>query len=151
MSSGIRFQRGNLVVADMDRSLEIYRDILGLSVEYTKTSEPTSYSYPVFEIPRQAKLRFATLNAGAEQRRVLALTEISGVTLGKLPLPRSSALVFEVPDMDPVLAALRGRNDVQVYDEETLHTQDGRLGREIGFVDPDGHLIVLYNITAAKP
>ena len=66
MSTGIRFQRGNIVVADMDRSLEVYRDILGLTVEYTKESEPTSYSYPVFEIPREAKLRFATLNAGPE-------------------------------------------------------------------------------------
>ena len=149
MSTGIRFQRGNIVVADMDRSLEVYRDILGLTVEYTKESEPTSYSYPVFEIPREAKLRFATLNAGAEQRRVLALTEIKGVELPKLPLPRPGALVFEVPDMDPVLDALRARDDVHVYEEETLKTQDGRVGREIGIVDPDGHLIVLYNISAA--
>jgi catechol 2,3-dioxygenase-like lactoylglutathione lyase family enzyme len=149
MSTGIRFQRGNIVVADLDRSLEVYRDILGLTVEFTKESEPTSYSYPVFEIPRQAKLRFATLNAGPEQRRVLALTEITGVALGKPPLPRPAALVFEVPDMDPVLAALGARDDVHVYEEETLHTQDGRVGREIGFVDPDGHLIVLYNISSA--
>lgn len=147
MGAGIRFQRGNIVVADMDRSLEVYRDILGLTVEYTKESQPTSYSYPVFEIPRQAKLRFATLNAGPEQPRILALTEITGVELGKLPLPRPSALVFEVPDMDPVLAGLRARDDVHVYEEETLHTQDGRVGREIGFADPDGHLIVLYNIS----
>ncbi len=147
MGSGIRFQRGNIVVADMDRSLEIYQGILGLTVEYTKESEPTSYSYPVFEIPREAKLRFATLNAGPDQPRVLALTEIKGIQLGELPLPRPGALVFEVPDMDPVLAGLRARDDVHVYEEETLRTQDGRVGREIGFVDPDGHLIVLYNIS----
>ena len=151
MSGGIRFQRGNIVVADMDRALEIYRDILGLTVEYTKESEPTSYSYPVFEIPHEAKLRFATLNAGPGQRRVLALTEITGVKLGALPLPRPCALVFEVPDMDSVLDGLRARDDVRVYDEETLRTQDGRVGREIGFVDPDGHLIVLYNISSVAP
>ena len=148
MSTGIRFQRGNIVVADMDRSLQVYRDILGLTVEFTKESEPTSYSYPVFEIPREAKLRFATLNAGPEQRRVLALTEITGIQLPKLPLPRPAALVFEVADMDSVLEGLHARDDVHVYEEEVLRTQDGRVGREVGMVDPDGHLIVLYNITA---
>ncbi len=148
MSTGIRFQRGNIVVADMDRSLQVYRDILGLTVEFTKESEPTSYSYPVFEIPREAKLRFATLNAGPEQRRVLALTEITGIQLPKLPLPRPAALVFEVADMDSVLEGLRSRDDVHVYEEEVLRTQDGRVGREVGMVDPDGHLIVLYHITS---
>ncbi len=148
MSTGIRFQRGNIVVADMDRSLQVYRDILGLTVEFTKESEPTSYSYPVFEIPREAKLRFATLNAGPEQRRVLALTEITGIQLPKLPLPRPAALVFEVADMDSVLEGLRARDDVHVYEEEVLRTQDGRVGREVGMVDPDGHLIVLYHITS---
>jgi len=29
----IRFQRGNLVVADIERSLTFYRDVLGFSVE----------------------------------------------------------------------------------------------------------------------
>ncbi len=148
MSTGIRFQRGNIVVADMDRSLQVYRDILGLTVEFTKESEPTSYSYPVFEIPREAKLRFATLNAGPEQRRVLALTEITGIQLPTLPVPRPAALVFEVADMDSVLEGLRARDDVHVYEEEVLRTQDGRVGREVGMVDPDGHLIVLYHITA---
>ncbi len=132
----------------MDRSLQVYRDILGLTVEFTKESEPTSYSYPVFEIPREAKLRFATLNAGPEQRRVLALTEITGIQLPKLPLPRPAALVFEVADMDSVLEGLRARDDVHVYEEEVLRTQDGRVGREVGMVDPDGHLIVLYHITS---
>ena len=33
-----------------------------------------------------------------------------------------------------------------VYDEEVLHTNDGRIGREIGIVDFDDNLVVLYKI-----
>jgi len=39
---------------------------------------------------------------------------------------------------------------VEAYAEEQLHTQDGRIGREKGIVDPDGHLIVLYSISTAN-
>ena len=48
--SSIRFQRANFVVADMERALGFYRDILGMSVAFQKDSDENSYSYPVFEI-----------------------------------------------------------------------------------------------------
>ena len=32
--------------------------------------------------------------------------------------------------------------------EAVLRTQDGRVGREAGFLDPDGHLVVVFPITA---
>ena len=141
-----RFQRANLVVADMDRSLAIYRDILGLKVDYIKDSEPSSYSYPVFEFPREAKLRFCTLSS-AEQVRTLALTEVTGVPLPKAPVPRIAACVFQVDDVADVVQQLESNDQAQLHELETLHTQDGRIGKEQGFVDPDGHLIVIYSIT----
>jgi hypothetical protein len=36
-----------------------------------------------------------------------------------------------------------------VYDEEVLKTQDGRTGREIGIVDFDDNLVVIYKINGA--
>ena len=33
-----------------------------------------------------------------------------------------------------------------VYAEEVLHTNDGRVGREIGIVDADDNLVVVYKI-----
>lgn len=150
MGQSIRFQRANLVIADMERSLAFYRDALGLEVDYIKESLPTSYSYPVFEFPQEAKLRFCTLSAPPAQTRVLALTEVTGIELPQPPVPRIGAQVFEVPDMDTVLEALSRIAGVKIYEEEILNTQDGRVGREVGVVDPDGHLIVLYNIQA-KP
>ncbi|MCC5868804.1 MAG: VOC family protein [Gammaproteobacteria bacterium] len=146
---GLQFQRSNLIVRDLDRSLEIYRDILGFSIDYQKVSEKTSYSYTVFGIPAHAKLRFCTLSAPG-QLRTLALTEVTGVELPEAPsTPRLSAMVLKVDAMDAVLEAFRARGDMLLHPEQVLHTQDGRVGREIGVVDPDGHLLVLYTITRA--
>jgi len=36
-----------------------------------------------------------------------------------------------------------------VYPEDKLITKDGREGREIGIVDFDGNLVVIYLITKA--
>ena len=142
--SGIRFQRGNFVVANIGKSLQFYRDILGFKVEFIKNSESDSYSYPVFEIPRDRSLRFAVLSTDS-QPRVMALTEIGG-ELATAPHPRRSAIVLEMPDLDAVLEKSRAAG-LQVYPEEHLVTQDGREGREVGIVDRDDNLVVLYWIT----
>ena len=140
----VRFQRANYIVRDIERSLEFYRDILGFQVEYIIDSEAESYSYPVFEIPRDREIRFATLSTES-QPRVMALTEIPG-DLPDQPLPRRSAIVVEIEDIDGVVAASKSVG-LKVYEEEHLVTQDGREGREIGIVDADGNLVVIYWIT----
>jgi catechol 2,3-dioxygenase-like lactoylglutathione lyase family enzyme len=141
-----RFQRANYVVSDLDRALVLYRDILGLGIEFMHESEPDSYSYPVFEIDAAAKLRFCVLNT-ATQPRVLALTEITGVDLPPIPNPRRSAIVLDVADIDAVLAGCE-RAGFRVYPEERLVTHDGRTGREVGIADDDGNLVVIYRIEA---
>ena len=146
--SGSTFKRANLVVADLERSLTIYRDILGFSVDYLKDSERDSYSYPVFQFPPEARLRFATLNAGPEQIRTLALTEVRGVPLPPQPSPSLNAIVLHCPNMDQALAALARVPGLRIVPEQVLHTQDGRIGREVAFVDPDGHVVVLYCMKA---
>jgi catechol 2,3-dioxygenase-like lactoylglutathione lyase family enzyme len=149
-ATGLRLQRPNLVVADLDRALRVYRDILGFRVDFIEDSEPDSYSYPVFEIPHAATLRFAVLSANDEQLRSLALTEIRGIDVPGPELPRRNALVLNIETIDEVLDALR-EEGLHIYPEERLETQDGRIGREIGFVDHDGHLVVIYCITQAAP
>jgi catechol 2,3-dioxygenase-like lactoylglutathione lyase family enzyme len=145
--TGLRFQRGNYVVANLDRALSFYRDVLGFSVAYTLEHNPESYSIPVFDIADGAAMRFATLST-ATQERVMALTEIAGIPLPPVPHPRRSAIVLEVADPDAVVA---GAHDLglTVYSEEILRTPDGRIGREIGIVDYDDNLIVIYCITGA--
>lgn len=140
----VRFQRGNFVVADLDRALTFYEGVLGFEIEYRLGDNPDSYSRPVFDISAKAKLGFVTLNLPG-QRRVMALTEIKGIPLEPVPHPRRNAIVLETQDPDAVMAGARALG-LTVYKEEVLKTPDGRVGREIGIVDFDDNLIVIYNI-----
>ena len=143
----VRFQRANFVVADLDRALSFYRDVLGFTVEYRLGHNPDSYSFAVFAIPPEATIGFATLST-ASQQRVMALTEIRAPAPAPAPPPRRSAIVLEVDDPDAVVAGA-GALGLTVYDEEVLHTQDGRTGREIGIADFDDNLVVIYRIDSA--
>jgi catechol 2,3-dioxygenase-like lactoylglutathione lyase family enzyme len=142
----VRFQRANFVVRDLDRALALYRDILGFEVEHMHESPPDSYSYPVFEIDRRARLRFALLSAPG-QPRILALTEIRGIHFEPCPDPKRSAIVLDVADIDGIAHKALAHGLI-VHPEEKLVTHDGRIGREIGIVDHDGNLVVLYTITS---
>jgi catechol 2,3-dioxygenase-like lactoylglutathione lyase family enzyme len=143
--TGPRLQRATLVVADLERALGFYRDVLGLSVAYVLAHRDESYSIPVFDIPAGARLRFCTLSSPT-QERCLALTEVTGAPLYPVPRPRRAAVVMEVPEPDRVVAGAQALG-LQVYPEEVLKTPDGRVGREIGIVDADDHLVVIYTIT----
>ena len=143
----LRFQRANFIVADMDRALLLYRDILGMTVDFIKESESDSYSYPVFDIERSAVLSFAVLSTPS-QPRVMALTEVRNMDLSRNPPPRRSAIVLDVPNLDEVLAGC-DEAGFHAYPEEQLVTHDGRIGREIGLVDDDDNLIVIYHIPSA--
>ena len=143
----VRFQRANFVVTDLDRALRFYRDALGLKLDFVKNSPDDSYSYDVFEIDPSQPIRFAVLSTET-QVRVLALTELPGATLDAVPNPRRSAIVLEVGDVDGVVAAARDAG-CHVYSEDELVTHDGRVGREVGFVDHDGNLTVIYHIPQA--
>lgn len=140
----VRFQRANFVVAELERALTFYRDVLGFEVAYTHGHNPDSYSIPVFNIPKGAELGFCTLST-ATQTRVMALTEIKGVTLEPVPAPRRSAIVLDVANPDDIMAGA-AKLGLTVYPEERLETNDGRIGREIGIVDFDDNLVVIYTI-----
>ena len=140
----VRFQRANFVVADIARSLTFYRDVLGFEVAFELGHNPDSYSYPVFEIPREAVLGFCVLSA-PNQPRVMALSQIRNIELKPTPHPRRSAIVLEVADPDAVMDGARALG-LHVYEEEKLVTNDGREGREIGIVDFDDNLVVIYLI-----
>lgn len=143
--SETRFQRANFVVESLDEALAFYRDVLGLRLDFIKDSPADSYSYPVFEIPRDRPLRFAVLSTET-QLRVLALTEVLG-PLAPVPAPRRAAIVLETPNVDEVVAGAQALG-LHVYEEERLVTHDGRVGREVGIADRDGNLTVIYYIPA---
>lgn len=140
----VRFQRANYVVTDLDRALEFYSGVLGLSVDFIRESDAASYSYTAFEIPKNARVRFAVLSAPG-QDRVMALTEITRTSLAPVARPRRAAIVMETPDIDAVAERARARG-FAVCPEGVLLNFDGRRGRELGLVDPDDNLTVVYAI-----
>jgi catechol 2,3-dioxygenase-like lactoylglutathione lyase family enzyme len=140
----VALKRVNLLVRDLDRSLAVYRDILGFRNAQVSQSSPQSYSYPVFRLPAQAKLRFCTLDSATEVR-ALALTEVTGI---ELPAPApivTSTPVIRVQDFDEVHARLKAAG-LDVVEPRRSKTVEGRDFRELAFTDPDGHLVVLYEL-----
>lgn len=143
-AQGVLFKRSNLVVSDMDRSLTIYRDILGFTLNSAiETSDSDSYSYPVFKIPKSAKIRFVTMDTQA-QERTLALTEVTGYELPKPSIPLMSALVIKVDDIIATIEKISAlgleTTAIKLVPGESYNY------KEQAFVDFDGHLIVLYEL-----
>ncbi len=56
---GLHLKRPCLVIKNLEISLNLYQNILGFKLEYIIDEKPTSYLYPVFRFPPEAKLKFA--------------------------------------------------------------------------------------------
>lgn len=145
----VQVKRPNLVVSDLDRSLRLYRDILGFTVFAVGESKPDSYSYPVFRFPPEARLRMATLSTKT-QVRTLALTELRGAQVPAQTHPHRAAVVIEVKGIERVIERIRAEG-LHVVPPTTSKTPEGQTFVEQAFEDYDGHLIVLYEIRAPTP
>ncbi|MEX1308841.1 MAG: VOC family protein [Candidatus Sulfomarinibacteraceae bacterium] len=142
---GANFKRVTLVVSDLERSLQIYRDVLGFSLDGISDSTEASYSYPVFKIDPKAKIRFATLSAGPAQVRTMALTEVTGIDLPKPARPHMTASVIRVDDLDGTFTKIEALGLETVPPKIAERPGEFKFV-ERAFVDFDGHLIVLYQI-----
>lgn len=141
---GLRFKRAALIIGDLDRSLALYRDALGFTLQSIKQSPSDSYSYEIFSVPASSRLRMAALDGPLGQERTLALIEV--IPLARNDRAPRAAMVIEVANIDRAVAAASDVPGVIVLSERTLFTHDGRQGREVGLIDPDGHAVVLYNV-----
>lgn len=141
------YKRVTLVVADIERSLTVYRDILGFTINYIKDSASDSYSYPVFKIPKEAKIRFATLDSPT-QERTLALTEVTGCELPKASVPIMSASVIKVEDLAGIIEKIKALGLETT--EPATDSNEYFTFLEQAFIDFDGHLIVLYEMVASE-
>lgn len=137
-------KRPNLVVADLARSLVIYRDILGFTAGDIATSGPNSFSYPVFNIPAGTPMRSVALHEPGEQR-VIALTELASLDLPRPhDAPYMSTVVIGITDLEGKFARLA---DMGLSVTETRIAEGAEFTFiEQAFTDPDGHLIVCYEV-----
>ena len=78
----------------------------------------------------------------------MALTEVPGLEPNSAP--RRATIVLDMDDIDTVLDRAKA-GGYHVFAEEKLVTHDGRVGREVGVLDADGNLVVLYKILQSAP
>lgn len=137
---GSYIKRPTLVVHDMEKALSLYRDILGFQLGSLKQDPPDSYVFTAFNIPEGTIVRHATMDTDVE-KRALSLVEVKEM---KVPddtgLRTSTILVNSNGRLDEILARLKAEN-YKILPSHPL----GKTGTEVGFIDNDGHLIVVYH------
>ena len=138
------YKRPNLLVADMERSLSLYVDVLGFEAAPVSESSADSFSYPVFKIPREGRMRYTYLGEPGEAR-VFGLTEVRGVEMEAVSdAPHRTGHVIGVDDLRGKLARVSAMGLEATEVKEAGGTEFRFL--EVAFTDFDGHLIVLYEV-----
>ncbi len=148
VTSSLHLKRPCLLVADLERSLSLYRDCLGFHLDYVGNADPDSYLYPVFQLPATAKLRFATLSTEQEPR-ALALTEVKGSDLPPPSTPYRGATVIRVPSLANILPKLQSLGLAPIK-ASSFSTPPNLTFTEQAVCDFDGHLIVLYEVQQSR-
>lgn len=142
---GSYIRRPTLVVSDMERSLLFYRDILGFQLGSLTQDPEDSYVFEAFNIPSGTKVIHATLNSDLE-RRTLSLLEV------KTSMRESDGDAIR---RTGILINTNGRFDEirKQLEDAAYHTLSshslGETGIEMGVIDPDGYLIVLYEFPSS--
>ncbi len=143
--------RTSLLVADLERSLTLYRDVLGLEVGRVSDTPPDSYSYRFFNIEPGAMKRFAYLSGEDGYTNVLGLGEVPGIELNLPESPRSAAYVQTVADVEGVKEQVEALGLETIPPVEFMSREAGKPGMEFGIIDFDGHLILVYGLLRPAP
>lgn len=138
--------RHSMLVADLERSLTLYRDVLGLELGRVTETPPDSYSYRFFNIEPGAMKRFAYLNGEDGHENVVGLGEVPGIELNLPDSPRSVAYVQTVADVEGVKEEVEAMGLTTIPPVEFMSREAGKPGMEFGIIDFDGHLILVYGL-----
>lgn len=144
----LHIKRPCLLIGDLERSLIIYRDILGFKLVYQSEASPDSYLYSIFKLPDTAKLTFAAFDTEYEPR-ALALTEVKGIDLPSPTPPYRTAMVIRVKKLAPLIDRLRQLN-LEIVKPNSFTTPPNLSFTEQAFYDYDGHLIMLYEVSTEE-
>ena len=142
--SSLHLKRPCLLVADLERSLTLYRDCLGFTLDYVGEADADSYLYPVFQLPAAAQLKFAALST-AQEPRALALTEVKGSPLPAPSVPHRGATVIRVSSLTTVLPQLKSLGLAPI-NASSFTAPPNLTFTEQAVCDFDGHLLVLYQV-----
>lgn len=145
--AGSYYKRQAIVVTDINRALQLYRDILGFKPDGgINVSSSDSYVYASLDIPRHARVRTTALNGGTVQIRTLLLVEVKGPAIRRNSgLQRSLSVINANGRFQEIIAAATALG-LQLKAPSVLvsvNPADGS-GVEQAFKDFDGNPILLY-------
>lgn len=148
-------RRATIIVRDMEKSLALYRDVIGLAVNYDTTVQTSGVALPAGEPGATARL--VLLNANDPWVGWLGLMEWVSppIPAGEYPKrmgPGDVVLILNTDDAKKRCEMVKGVPGITFTSEARLQVYPGRNGgpdiRVMGcnFFDPDGILIELNQI-----
>jgi catechol 2,3-dioxygenase-like lactoylglutathione lyase family enzyme len=138
----LTIKRPCLVISDLERSLQLYQDILQFELVYRSEASGSSYLYSVFGLPPEAQVTFAAFSTENEPR-ALALVEVKGIQLPSPQMPYRCALVIQISDLESRIAKIRELG-LEAIEPNTFTTENHLKFVEQGFCDRDRNRIMLY-------
>jgi catechol 2,3-dioxygenase-like lactoylglutathione lyase family enzyme len=136
--------RSNFVVADLDRALRIYRDILGFQVNVVLPVQEHAFMRTIFGLPEQAQMRIAFLSGKKGEFGHIGLTEVKGIDMqSNRGGPYPSVLILEVQrELEPLHEKImkEGSDVSRIFD---LKMPDRR---EFIFTDYDGNRVLIMRL-----
>ena len=148
-------RRATIIVRDMEASLALYRDVVGMEVNYDTVVETSGVALPAGE--PGAKARLVLLNANDPWVGWVGLMQWIDPPLEAEPYPRRMGpggvvLIMNTDDVDARCEAAKSVPGVTFTAEPRLQVYPGRDGgpdirvRGCNFFDPDGILIEMNQI-----
>jgi hypothetical protein len=139
----IDVQRAHLLVADFERAMRVYRDVLGFKVNFLMDALPR-VPWEMFELPEHARCRVAFLSEGKGVFGTLAMTEVTGIELPRATPPYRCTIIIEVREglLFPMVEKLKALG----LDVGSPLRLDGPPRTDISFSDFDGNRILLFEV-----
>jgi catechol 2,3-dioxygenase-like lactoylglutathione lyase family enzyme len=142
----LQVHRSNILVADMERALSVYRDILGLQVNFLL--DALDVAPEMFGLPHGTKMRMAFLSEGKGAFGSLAISEAPGIERPPAQAPFPFCIIIEVREgrLTGMLEQLRAQG-LDVGNAYELAQPDRT---DVTFTDYDGHRITLFELHPKK-
>jgi catechol 2,3-dioxygenase-like lactoylglutathione lyase family enzyme len=148
-------RRATIIVRDMEASLKLYRDVVGMQVNYDTVVETSGVALPAG--PPGAKARLVLLNSNDPWVGWIGLMQWVAPQLPAAPYPTRMGpggvvLVMNTDDVEGRCKAAKAVPGVTFTSEPRLQIYPGRNGappiRVMGcnFFDPDGVLVEMNQI-----
>jgi catechol 2,3-dioxygenase-like lactoylglutathione lyase family enzyme len=152
----VRFERLTLFCRDLDRSIEFYRDLLGLVSVEEKVIEGAAAG-ALLQLP-PCRLRIAFLAHSTEADAMLGLFQIEGVELNRVappigrPAHGQTVLVLATSEFDAIQERLEKAGvrfltpPLRYPKRQASERSPAGIYREMIFYDPDDFLVSVMQI-----